>query len=150
MEFDAATIWFLAGGALIAIEVFLVSGIGIFFAGLGAITVGLILLFKPDYSTVAQFTWFFASTALWAAVLWKPFKSFYSAPDHGHNDMIGRNVTVGPEGLTKEKKGSVKWSGTMMNARLSDSATIENAEAGAELVILSVSGGTLEVSDKRP
>lgn len=148
MEFDATTIWLLVGGALIGVEAFLVSGIGVFFAGLGAITVGIIILANPDLTPVGQTTWFFAATAAWTAVLWKPFQNFYNKSSEGHNDMVGRLVTVDDEGLTKGKKGSVKWSGTIMTARLSDDATIEKAEPGAELVIVSVTGGVLEVSDK--
>jgi len=58
-ELPANTVWFIAGAALIAIEIFLVPGTGTIFAGLGAITVGAVLIAGWIEGVNGQFILFF-------------------------------------------------------------------------------------------
>ena len=78
-ELPANTVWFIAGAALIAIEIFLVPGTGTIFAGLGAITVGAVLIAGWIEGVNGQFILFFLFTAIWAAVLWKPLKKMMNS-----------------------------------------------------------------------
>ncbi|MCH2037231.1 MAG: NfeD family protein [Rickettsiales bacterium] len=139
-------LWALVATLLIFIEVFIVGiGIGFLFMGLGAYLTAVLLwmgiLGLDNY--VAQFSAFFFSSALFAAILWKPLKKLKDSAPESYNDMIGQYATVIEAPLIKGEKGRVKWSGSAMSARIdADSSHSEIAE-GKEVVIKSVKGSTV-------
>ena len=138
-------IWFIAGAALIAIEIFLVPGTGTIFAGLGAITVGAVLIAGWIEGVNGQFILFFLFTAIWAAVLWKPLKKMMNSGGSGYSDMVGDTAVVYGEPLEKGKRGQVKWSGTIMNCEIAPQENIEKILPGTDVTIAEVSKGILLV-----
>lgn len=144
-------LWFIGGGLLIAAEAFAAPGLGFFFSGLAAISVGLIIsigILDP-YNYAFQMICFFAFTAAWAVALWKPFykaKKYKKTEDI--QDMIGNTAVVIGGSLTKGNKGKVKWSGTTMSARLGENSDIEEIPEGKEVTIEKVKGNVLIVQPK--
>jgi membrane protein implicated in regulation of membrane protease activity len=142
--------WLFLGVALILMEIFAVMpGIGLLFAGLGALCTALLLYNIPEYaiSLAGQVVWFLAFGAFWAAVLWKPMKKWRlsSGSSQTYNDMIGQEVTITGSDLTKERMGQVLWSGTVMNARLVPEDMQDALPVGSLAVIAIVEGNTLIV-----
>ena len=142
--------WLFLGFALILMEIFAVMpGIGLLFAGLGALCTALLLYNIPEYaiSLAGQVVWFLAFGAFWAAVLWKPMKKWRlpSGSSQTYNDMIGQEVTITGLDLTKERMGQVLWSGTVMNARLAPEDMQDVMPVGSLAVIAIVEGNTLIV-----
>jgi len=139
--------WLVAGVALILAE--LHFAIGLFFLGLGAIAAGAAVHFGfvEDTAVLTQFLVFFISTAVFAAVLWKPLQKF-RRPAPGYNDIIGGIAFVGSGGLSRGKGGEVTWSGTIMKAQFAPGVTAESLEAGSQVTIVEVKGATLIVTPK--
>ncbi|MFQ5483502.1 MAG: NfeD family protein, partial [Nitrospinaceae bacterium] len=151
MLFDIplSSIWLFFGVLLIFLEVFLMPGMGMIFAGLGAVTVGGILLTGWIDSASSQFILFFLATGVWAILLWKPLKKFIEGKDSGFDDMIGGTAVVYGAALENGKTGQVKWSGTIMKCNLH--ATTDGPqiiEPGEEVTIKEVSKGILIVEGK--
>lgn len=144
--------WYLLSLLLFILEAAAISGVGLFFAALGALTLGLFVqvgLF-PHTDWLVQTTAFFFLTGLWTIALWKPLQKMRlrrAAKGEKHHDVIGRNAEVGPSGIQKGKKGNAYWSGALISARLADDATIENAKAGEELKIVALDGATLILAE---
>lgn len=143
-------LWWLVGGAvMVALEAFAVAGIGLLFGGLGAITVALII--KSDIvdeaSILAQIAWWCAMTFVWAALLWRPLKQFYvrGKKRQEYQNIVGNFATVGEGGLAGGQEGVVRWSGTVMRARLVPEAGLMSLPEGAEVVIVDVQGVTVIV-----
>ncbi len=141
MELDYAYVWMIAGGVLLGVETFLLPGVGVIFAGLGAITVGAALLVGLPQTAVAQFTLFFAATTLWGVLLWKPMRRLMTGSSTGYDDMVGQAATVRAGGLSKTANGSVSWSGSFITARLDGGATVDRLEEGAPVVITRMEQG---------
>jgi membrane protein implicated in regulation of membrane protease activity len=140
--------WLFLGVALILMEIFAVMpGVGLLFAGLGALCTALLLYNIPEYaiSLAGQVVWFLAFGAFWAAVLWKPMKKWRlpSGSSQTYNDMIGQEVTITGSDLTKERMGQVLWSGTVMNARLAPEDMQDVMPVGSLAIIAIVEGNTL-------
>lgn len=146
--------WLAFGALLIAFEAFTAPGLGIFLGGLGAICAGILIkagVVGTD-DIAMQFACFFAFTAFWAVVLWKPLMKFRSGGKNktteGYSDIIGSSAVVGDAGLKRGEPGQVKWSGTLMSAELDDSAAVKELPAGAQVTIKSVSGNVFKVIPK--
>ena len=141
--------WYLASLIMFLLEAMAIPGIGFFFAAIGAFILGVLVQMGvvPADNLLAQGGVFFMLTALAAAALWKPLKNFRIGNTETHNDVIGRIAVVGDEGLAKGKKGTAKWSGTIMTARLAADAAIESAAAGTELKIVEMQGSTLILAE---
>ena len=73
-----------------------IAGIGLFFSGLGAITVGTALWFHAvtEDAQVTQWVIFFGAAAVWAVLLWKPIQKF-RRPSPGYNNIIGETAYAG-------------------------------------------------------
>jgi membrane protein implicated in regulation of membrane protease activity len=144
---EAYMIWLIVGVSCLAAEALGVTGIGLLFAGLGALTVGSIVTALPDLTHLQQGIVFFASTALWAALLWKPIQRFRGKPDgKSYQNMVGDTVFIGAAGLEAGAVGEATWSGTIMRAELSEGTP--SLPPGAQAVIVRVSGNTLIVKPK--
>ncbi len=131
-----------------AVEALALPGMGIIFAGLGAITVGAILLIGLIDSVLMQWTSFFIISTLWTIILWKPLMKSHSTPGTGYSDMVGETAVVGATGLSKGKVGDVHWSGAIMNARLVEESWVDKVDSGSEVTIVKISGGILDVAPK--
>lgn len=141
-------LWLGAGVLLLLIEAIGLPGTGLMFAGLGALTTGSLLyasLLTED-QLLWQWTLFFIASALWAAILWKPLQQLRVGKKgrKGFSNMIGDTAYVGSNGVTRSS-GEVTWSGTIMNARLCESASVDRLDAGSSVTIVAVTGATLTV-----
>ena len=145
---DTMYIWLIAGVLLTLAELHF-TGLGFFFAGLGAITTGALIYHETlaDVAYIEQFVTFIIATALWTLVLWKPLQHF-RRPATGYNNIVGETAFVGSNGLTKSKGGEVTWSGTIMKAQLAKNVPLPHLEAGSQVTIVEVRGATLIVKPK--
>lgn len=140
--------WLVAGAVMVAMEAFAIAGVGLLFAGFGALSVALIIEsdIVDETSIIAQIAWWCAMTVVWAALLWRPLKHFYHrAPKQEYKNMVGSFATVGKGGLVANQEGEVRWSGTIMRARLAKDAHVTALSEGAEVVVVDVQGVTLIV-----
>lgn len=145
----AAVYWLVAGAALLALEAFGLPGIGFLFAGLGALIVGLVVQagLVAEGAYIAQWAIFFLSTTLFALLLWKKLKSWRLNPNAPqYSNMIGTEAVV-TQPLIGDAVGEVRWSGTLMRARLSD-ASASNAALGTTVIIRAMDGNLLLVAPK--
>lgn len=147
---NVAYTWLIAGVVLVAIEAFGIPGMGFLFAGLGALTVGIGLNagWLVAESQLPQWITFCVATAVWAVVLWAPLQKVRSRGKAGYSNIVGDTAYVGSSGLKKGHVGEVTWSGTIMQAQLIPDSSAETLDAGAQVVIVQISGATLIVKPK--
>ena len=149
IDMNPSSIWFIVAALLIIIELVLVPGIGFLFAGLGAITVGAVLVGGWIEGLSAQLIVFFLSTGFWTAVIWKPLKSFIAGKGSGFDDMIGSTAVVFGQPIEKGKRGEVKWSGTIMKCQFDPVAEeLATVDPETEVIITGVSKGILIIREK--
>ena len=141
--------WLIASGLLILFEVFGIPGIGFLFAGIAAfITAGAIELgLMAEDQLILQLALFCGVTALSAALLWRKLKVWRMNPNAPHySNIIGTEAEV-TETLTGTTLGHVRWSGTLMRARLADPAHAP-LTPGAPVRITATEGNVLIVTTK--
>lgn len=146
---DPRNMWLAVGVVLLLAEAIGASGVGLLFTGLGALAVGGALyggMLASD-AYVAQFALFFAVSAVWAALLWKPMQKFRGQHKRSsYNNIVGDTAIVAAGGLSRTAGGNVAWSGTIMKAELAGHD--EALDEGAQVVITDVRGATLTVRPK--
>lgn len=142
-------IWLASGVLCLFAEALGASGVGFLFAGLGALTSGILITLGhiPADGYAAQWVSFFIATAAWTAILWLPLKKLRSGKNASYTNMVGDTAFAGGNGITKQS-GEATWSGTIMQARLAQDSAVEKVEAGAQVTIAAVSGATLIVKPK--
>lgn len=140
--------WLIFGMVCLGLEAFGISGVGFLFAGLGAFLVGILI----ETGTVgieafaAQFAWFFGFSALTAALLWKPMKTWrITKKSPEYSNMIGERATVFEIPLLKGKEGKVMWSGAPMIAELMAGSSAESLAVGEMVIIKDIKGNKLFV-----
>jgi len=144
---SVTALWLIAGAIFVGIEIFGVPGIGFLFAGIAALMVGgaIELGVVSSESTILQFALFFLITVVSAALLWKKLKAIRGP---SYSNMIGTDAEVIGGGLSGIREGQVKWSGTIMRARLADEVVVDVLPAGVFVVIKKVEGTLLHVAPK--
>ena len=146
MELSPSILWLIAGSVLIAFEVTLLPGVGLLFAGLSAICVGVALITGWIESPTVQFISFFLITGFWAVAHWKPLKNFMKSPQSGFDDMVGNIAVVFGDPIKSGQMGKVKWSGTIMKCKFALETEEEvDLDPGTEVTIVEVSNGILIV-----
>ena len=137
-----ASIWMILGFTLIIIE-FFITGIGLLFLGIGSL-VNAILIYNSPHILHYQYTSFGLISLLCFTFLWKPLKKYANRNALTKTDfnLAGSIVTVTNNDIFPGKIGEVKWSGTIMNARL---AIEENniALVGEKLHVDKIQGNVL-------
>ncbi len=141
--------WLLAASVFLALEAFGIPGIGFLFAGIAAFLVGIVVeigLIAPlDYTT--QLAVFLVTTSLMAVLLWKKLKSWRMNPNAPiYHNIVGTDAIV-TEPLVVGQVGTVRWSGTLMRARLQH-GTVSELHIGATVVIVAADGNVLTVAPK--
>ncbi|MEK6746471.1 MAG: NfeD family protein [Pseudomonadota bacterium] len=150
MEHNVMIVWLVVGVIFLIAEIG-VPGVGLLFAGLGALTVGMGLNFLliPLDDILLQILVFVVSTALWALVLWKPMQKLkLGKTKASYHNIIGDTASVGEKGISKTHGGEVVWSGAIMKAKLAESSPVEKLESGAQVVIKDITGNVLTVAPK--
>jgi membrane protein implicated in regulation of membrane protease activity len=140
-------LWLIAGAMFVGIEMFGVPGVGFLFAGIAALLVGgaVELGAIANDNTVLQFALFFLTTSVSAALLWKKLKHVRK---HNYSNIVGDEATVVGFGLSGTREGQVKWSGTLMRARLDDETIIDVLPSGTFVIITKIEGNLLHVKPK--
>ncbi len=144
---SVTALWLIAGAVFIGIEMFGVPGIGFLFAGIAALMVGggvELGVIAPE-NTILQFALFFLITTISAVLLWKKLKQVRGP---SYSNMVGTEAEVIGGGLSGQREGQVKWSGTIMRARLADDVTIDVLPSGTFVIIKKVEGTLLHVAPK--
>lgn len=146
---NPAYIWLAVGVLVIVLEFFVAPGLGIVFAGMGAIVVGALLEMGVIESVMAQIMSFCAATAVWALILWKPLKGALArkAVGKGGSHIVGTTATAAKGGVNKVA-GNAKWSGTIMKARLEEGSALERLEEGKHAEVIDLDGSTLILKAK--
>jgi hypothetical protein len=139
-----SAVWLAIGVATIIIEFFVAPGLGIVFAGMGALTTGALLELELIESLPAQIISFAVATALWALLLWKPLKAALAkkAIGKGKSHIIGTEAIIAKGGVDKYQ-GSAKWSGTIMNAKLAADSKEISLKEGQIAEVVEIDGTTL-------
>jgi membrane protein implicated in regulation of membrane protease activity len=141
--------WFILCIVLLAFEVIGANGIGLFFGGIAACIVGLLVETKvvQAESYIAQWSIWFFITGLIAIILYKPIQKWRTNPNatEQFNNMIGTTAKVATGGLMLGKPGKVHWSGTMMNAAIIEGNAKEAYLEGDIVEIVDVRGNQLLV-----
>lgn len=145
---SASIYWLILGVVCIGLEAFGVSGVGFFFAGLGAFVTGILIeagIVVTD-AYVAQFAWFFGFTTVTAAALWKPMQKWkITRQGANYSNMIGEKATAINAPLVRGKEGKVMWSGAPMVAELVSGSSAESIAVGESVIIKDVKGNKLFV-----
>lgn len=144
-------IYWLAAGIVFFIAEMAIPGVGLLFAGCGALTVGMLLNFSfiGPANQLLQALVFVIATGLWTLVLWKPMQKFRIGKNRvPYHNMIGETAVVSEKGLNKTHGGEVIWSGAIMKAKFDDRTTVEQLEPGRQVVIKEITGNTLIVTPK--
>ena len=141
MNIPIESLWLVIGAVLVVAEAFIAPGVGLLFAGIGAIIAGLLigLGLIPADNVVLQFAVFFAFTALTAGLLWKKLKAFRQGKENYLN-IVGDAGTVEGAALKKGVDGKIKWSGTSLKARLIENAAAAQVSGGTEVIIEELRG----------
>lgn len=144
---SVTALWLLGGAVCIGIEMFGMPGMGFLFAGIaallvgGAVEIGLI----ASEQLLLQFALFFLFTSVSALLLWKKLKKVRGPV---YSNMVGTQAEVIGGGLAGTREGQVKWSGTIMRARLADEVIIDVLPSGTFVTISKVEGTLLHVVPK--
>jgi membrane protein implicated in regulation of membrane protease activity len=143
-------IWLAIGVATIVFEFFVAPGMGVVFAGMGALVVGALLEAGLITTELDQLLVFVAATIIWALLLWKPLKNLVAnkAAGKGESHIIGTEAVVAKGGVDK-LQGSAKWSGTVMNAKLAHESKVEQLKEGQIAEVAGLDGSTLILKPKK-
>jgi membrane protein implicated in regulation of membrane protease activity len=145
MEFfnlNTVEILILIGFVSIILEFFVLSGIGVLFLGFGAFSAAGLLYLKPE---MFDYTYFLLGllSVFWAILLWKPLKNWNHKTTEPRNiDIIGSKVQIIESDIEPGIMGKVKWSGTIMNAKLSNKVT-SKISSGSYCKVVEVKGNVL-------
>lgn len=142
-------IWLILGIFFIAIELLHLPNIGFLFLGLGALSCGILISISPGFFITYQWIVFGLASLFWFAALWSSLKRYGDNKNVrlAYSDMINNEVYVLNRPMIAGGMGEVKWSGTIMNARLDD-IELEEAAIGEKLYIKEVRGNILICSKK--
>lgn len=148
---DVANLWLGAGVLLLLVETIVAPGIGLLFAGLGALVAGAALCagWLADDAVAMQFTVFFVASGVSAIMLWKPMQRMkHKHKSEGYSNVVGETAQVAAGGIARVGGGNALWSGTIMKAELCPRCTVERLEEGVPVTIVEVRGATLVVTPK--
>lgn len=145
-----AGFWIALGFILLAFEV-LVFGfttIVLFFAGLGAVTTGLLMQFGvlPTTWTVG-IAGFGISTGIYSILFWKPFHRIQanSTPQQTQtSDLIGLEFVL-QQDISLTQAGTTKYSGIQWQVEIDKHAAVESLRQGQRVVVTSLDAGVFRV-----
>ncbi len=142
--------WFGLSVLLLVLEVMGANGIGLLFGGVAAGIVGVLVetAVIPQTAIIIQWAVWFFITALVAIGLYKPIQKWRTNPDSkdSFNNIVGTTAKVGAGGLMLGKPGKVSWSGTLMNAAISEHSAQEAFFEGDMVQVADVRGNQLLVT----
>lgn len=147
---DPATVWFIIGFALLAIEILIfgfASGV-LLFGGIGALITGAILWFDViDVNWIVSIGVFAVASAVATLLLWFPFKKMQGGTELGNDkssDLIGYQFRVKSD-VTHTVPGSHRYSGVQWRVEISDESTQDRIAAGSRVKVAGVDPGVFHV-----
>ncbi len=148
-----AGFWMALGFILLVVEVmvFGFSTIALFFAGLGAVTTGLLMQAEIlPHTWIAGIACFGLSTGLYSVLLWKPLLRIQtnSIPQQKQSsDLIGLDFIL-EQDITTIQTGTTKYSGISWRVEIDQDADVEHINRGQRVVVSSVDAGIFRVKVK--
>lgn len=139
-------VWIIIGFASLLVELIWIPGIGFLFLGLGALTNAILI--SNFYEIIPyQYISFGLLSFTWFSLLWWPLKKMVYGKKVGREyfDMIGKDVEIWGQELKPGSIGQVKFSGTIMNAKL-DEYYLSSVPIGTYLKIKAIEGNILIIS----
>ncbi|MDH5445668.1 MAG: NfeD family protein [Gammaproteobacteria bacterium] len=145
-----AGFWIALGFILLALEVLVMgfSTLVMFFAGLGAVTTGVLMQFGliPTgwISGIASFGIF---TGAYGVLLWKPFQRIQanSTPQQVQtSDLIGLEFVL-EQDISLTQPGSTKYSGITWKVELDRDAGMDSLPSATRVVVCSLDAGIFRV-----
>lgn len=137
------TIWMIVGLLILFLEMFLASGVGLLFIGLGVITTYLILQF--DIIDINQrdlhIAIFLLSSILWALILYFPL-CYIKKSQSNYHDIVGSLIILDKD-IEKGVISSILWSGVQMRAALDDKEKSLVLRKGVRVKVQRVTGNVL-------
>lgn len=145
--------WIALGFAMLAAEVLLFgfTTIILLFAGLGALTTGLLMSagIVPE-TWIAGTASFGIATGISSALLWKPLMSMQNraAPEQKPtSDFVGLEFVL-TEDISTAMPGSYRYSGVDWKVELDSSSDVDTIAKGERVVVVRVEVGLLSVVKK--
>ena len=144
-----AEFWIIAGFVLLALEVVTGFTVGVFlFAGLGALTTGILMTFAllPETMT-AGISCTGISSGIIAALLWQPLKKLQGnrQPEKDNSsDLIGHEFIVDSD-ITVNNPGTTNYSGISWKVEIDTDADVDVIQAGQRVSVTSVEVGRFKV-----
>lgn len=117
MILTTAEYWVILGLVLIIIDLTMFPGFGIICAGIGGISIGTLLIYFPFYYPY-QYLIFMIVSSLSALIFYTFIRRLPRTVRVTFNDIHGYRVQVISDVLEYKKIGQVRYSGTVMNARM--------------------------------
>lgn len=142
--------WIALGFILLALEVLVFSftTIVMLFAGLGAVTTGVLMQAGAlPHTWIAGVACFGISTGVYSFLLWKPFTRIQanSSPQQKQtSDLIGLEFVL-EQDITSSRTGTTKYSGITWRVELDKSAGVESLQQGQRVSVTSVDAGVFRV-----
>ncbi len=153
MEISAAHapyLWLVVGMLFLAVEAFGLPGIGMLFAGLGALVTGIVIAMglAGAENIPAQFAWFFGATTISGILLWKPMKRFRMTRPGAkeYSNIVGQKAVIGKGGLKRGHPGNVIWSGASMVGEIAVGCAADELPEGETVTVTAIEGSRLQVS----
>ena len=148
-----AEFWLFFGFSMLAIEVVTGFTTGVFlFAGLGAITTGLLMSFGVLPETwIAGVACTGISSGFITALLWKPLKNLQgnrSTEKDNSSDLVGHEFVLDTD-ITLTQPGSTSYSGISWKVEIDKNAGVDKISASQRVVVNSVEVGVFKVKLSR-
>lgn len=149
-----AQFWLLFGFAMLVVEVVTGFTTGVFlFAGLGAISTGLLMTFAILPETwIAGVASTGISSGVITALLWKPLKSLQGdkpIEKDNSSDLVGHEFAL-EEAIGIHTPGTTQYSGINWKVEIDKQAGIDSIEAGTRVYVSSVEVGVFKVKLLEP
>ena len=141
--------WLVLGFVMLSIEIVTGFSTGVFlFAGLGALTTGVLMSFGVlDETWVAGISSTGISTGIITALLWKPLKKLQGnrpLEKDNSSDLIGHLFVLDSD-IATLNPGSTFYSGITWKVEIDHEAGVDNIDAGQRVVVTSVEVGVFKV-----
>jgi membrane protein implicated in regulation of membrane protease activity len=141
--------WLMLGGLLLILELFLINSIYLLFSVAGAFILSVLLQFNyiKNSDIFLQLFVFSVISAICSLVFYYNRKNI-AANNVPFDNLIGNEVQVIADSFNDNIIGKVKWSGTIMNAKIANGSYL-NSSNDAKYVIINIEGNILIIGEKK-
>jgi len=143
---ESIWIWGALGLFLLTVEM-ATSTFYVFWFGIAALSVAIIMILVPNISLAVQYV-IFAILSLGSLIIWKFYykkTSSNSRVGQSKGEEIGRIGTV-IETVNIKQNGKIRFAQGLMGSREWSAISDETIEAGSDASVIAVIGNTLKIS----